>query len=177
MRNSGKIYEFVDLSKTIMVFMLFTLIFFMISNLSSKKTIDFVETEMVIYENSKESFSEEKLKELVYSLNLKFPEIIIAQSYLETGNFESKIFFENNNLFDIKVVIQIPTTTIGLMNNHAYYNNWKESVYDYVLYQSIYLSSIKTEDDYDNHIPNYYWKLITYNNKIETYKISKDVDL
>ena len=35
-----------------------------------------------------------------------------------------------------------------ILNGYAYYNNWKESVLDYALYQAAYAKSINTEDDY-----------------------------
>ena len=41
-----------------------------------------------------------------------------------------------------------PTTSKGVLNGYAYYNNWKESVLDYALYQAAYAKSIDTEDNY-----------------------------
>ena len=65
-------------------------------------------------------------KELVYECakhyNIRHPEIIVAQSILETGHYKSKICLEHNNLF-------------GLYDskNKKYFsfNSWQESVEAY----------------------------------------------
>jgi len=47
-------------------------------------------------------FSEDKLIDMLISLNIKFPHIVLAQAKLESGNYSSKIFRENHNLVGIK---------------------------------------------------------------------------
>ena len=47
-------------------------------------------------------------------------------------------------------------TALGTQNNHAYYETWVESVYDYAFYQSRYLSNIKTEADYFLYLSHSY---------------------
>ncbi len=39
-------------------------------------------------------------------------------------------------------------TAKGTNLNHAYYDNWKESVYDYAFYQCRYMSNDGTEAEY-----------------------------
>jgi hypothetical protein len=39
-------------------------------------------------------------------------------------------------------------TAKGTQLNHAYYDNWKESVYDYAFYQCRYMGRIDTETEY-----------------------------
>jgi hypothetical protein len=39
-------------------------------------------------------------------------------------------------------------TAKGTSLNHAYYDTWVESVYDYAFYSCRYLSNIKTENEY-----------------------------
>ena len=39
-------------------------------------------------------------------------------------------------------------TAKGTSLNHAYYDSWKESVYDYAFYQCRYMSSASSEDEY-----------------------------
>jgi hypothetical protein len=39
-------------------------------------------------------------------------------------------------------------TAKGTQYNHAYYDSWKESVYDYAFYSCRYMSNIKTEEGY-----------------------------
>jgi hypothetical protein len=126
------------------------------------------ETKAIILRESDKAneFSPEKLKAYVLELNIRFPYIVYAQAQLETGEFKSKIFKENNNLFGLKQAKRRPTTNKGEENGHAYYNSWKDSVVDYAFYSAQYLSHIKTEDECFQYLsqnyaedPNYVVKL------------------
>jgi len=50
----------------------------------------------IVYEYT---FTPERLKTALKRF-VKYPEIVFAQAQLETGNFTSAIFLENNNLFE-----------------------------------------------------------------------------
>ena len=50
----------------------------------------------------KEKFSEKALVNLLVSCNVKFPHIVLAQAKLESGNYSSKMFKVNHNLFGMK---------------------------------------------------------------------------
>lgn len=102
------------------------------------------------------AFSEEKLKEKIYSLNFKFPHIVLAQAKLESANFTSPIFLENNNLFGMKEARSRANLAIGTKRAHAHYENWQDSVLDYALYYSTYLYRIRTEQEYYNYLSQYY---------------------
>lgn len=119
-------------------------------------------------------FSQEKMVSLMKELNMKFPHIVYAQSLIETGHFDSKIFHENNNLFGMKQARTRVTTAQGTQYNHAYYENWRESVYDYAFYQCRYLSGLKNEEEYLAYLgrsyaedPNYLSKIRNLINKEE----------
>ena len=58
----------------------------------------------------------------------------LAQSAFETGNWTSKIFIENHNLFGMKFPKIRETTAIGEKYGHAVYNSVQDSVRDYILY-------------------------------------------
>jgi hypothetical protein len=116
--------------------------------------------------NSEYKFSKAKLKEYLVELNVRFPHIVFAQAQLESGNFKSNIFLENNNLFGMKVAKRRPTTNKGENRGHAYFNSWKECVVDYAFYQAAYLHDLKNEQDYLQYLksnyaedPNYYQRL------------------
>ena len=119
-----------------------------ISNLSQEEKL------IVIRENNQ--FNESKLIQKIKELNFKFPHIVLAQSYQETGRFTSIIFKHNNNLFGMKEAKQRSTLSSGTLNNHAYYNTWSDSVVDYALFYSTYLYSIKTEDEYYDYLKQNY---------------------
>lgn len=152
--------------------------FLLTYNFNKENAIKYITEEtktIIIKENEKKNeFSEERLKEYVIELNIKFPHIVIAQSQIESGYYTSHIFRENNNLFGMKEAKQRPTTNKGTENNHAHYDNWKESVLDYALYQSKYLSKLKTEEEYFQYLsqsyaedPNYVTKVKSISKKLK----------
>lgn len=117
--------------------------------------------------HQKDVFTEQKLKEYLIELNVKFPNVVFAQAKLESGNFRSKIFEENNNLFGMKQPSVRTTTATGEQYNHATYNSWRESVLDYALYSCKYTSNIQTEDEYIAYLGSRYAEDSNYVNKLK----------
>jgi len=115
----------------------------------------------------KESFTQDSLIQLLKDLNVKYPHIVLAQSILETGHYESKIFKENNNLFGMREARVRIHTAKGTKNNHAYYDNWVESVYDYAFYQSTYYSDIRSEKQYYRKLDKSYAEAKNYVNTLK----------
>lgn len=107
-------------------------------------------------------FSEAKLIEKIKELNFKFPYIILAQSYQETGHYKSGIFYENNNLFGMKEAKLRSNLAKGTNRGHAYYETWQESVIDYALFYSTYLHDLKTEGEYFEYLKQNYAEDPTY---------------
>lgn len=101
-------------------------------------------------------FSEAKLISKIKELNFRFPHIILAQSYQETGRFKSPIFKENHNLFGMKEAVLRVNLAKGTNRGHAYYEDWQSSVVDYALYYATYLSDIKTEGEYFEYLRQNY---------------------
>jgi hypothetical protein len=122
---------------------------------------------VLTHEEITDPFSEDKFTEMLKQLNVKFPYIATAQSMLETGDWSSDIFKENNNLFGMKEAKTRVTTSTGTMSGHAYYNHWRESVYDYAFYQSRYLSKLRTEEEYFNYLANNYAEDSLYISKLK----------
>lgn len=122
------------------------------------QTMDHFEKEIMIInlKEEKESFTKEKMVSELKRLNVKFPHIVMAQSMVETGYWESEIFKENNNLFGMKEARVRINTAEGTNRNHAYYNSWEESIYDYAFYQCRYLSGLKTEEEYYMYLDRSY---------------------
>ena len=112
-------------------------------------------------------FSQEKFESEVRKLNFKFPYIVYAQALLETGEFKSKMFVENHNLFGMKEANKRINTARGTQNEHAYYNNWENSLIDYALYSATYLYSLDNEDDYLNYLGQYYAEDQQYVSKLK----------
>lgn len=114
----------------------------------------------------KDSFSQEKLAEMLVDLNVRFPHIVMAQAMIESGYFQSNIFRTNHNLFGMKQARARCTTAKGTELNHAYYHNWRESVYDYAFFQSRYLNDLRTEDQYLEYLDKNYAEAPEYDKAI-----------
>ena len=130
-----------------------------IQNLTSEERITLI--------NEKDSFSKEKMANMLDDLNVKFPWIPMAQSMIETGQWKSEVFLENNNLFGMREAKSRITTSTGTNLNHAEYNSWRESIYDYAFYQSRYLGNIKTESEYYQYLAASYAEDPGYIKKIK----------
>ena len=102
------------------------------------------------------TFSQEALVGYVYSLNVRFPHIILAQAHLESGKFTSGIFVNNNNLFGMRQARLRPTTNKGSRNGFAKYDHWRDSVMDYILYYAVYMHKFKTEEAYYAYLDRSY---------------------
>ena len=128
----------------------------------ANKVQNLSQEEKLIVVREYNEFSEVKLIEKIKELNFKFPHIILAQSYQETGHYKSGIFLENNNLFGMKEAKLRSNLAKGTNRGHAYYETWQESVIDYALYYSTYLSDIKTEGEYFEYLKQNYAEDPTY---------------
>ena len=136
------------------ILLFIAIIGFIIGRGTAKEVIisDFKEAETVVFINEIDTFNQEKLVGMLKDLRVKFPYIVMAQSILETGYWKSDIFLENHNLFGMKQARRRITTAESTSRNHAYYNHWRESVYDYAFYQCRYLSQLNTEDEYFQYL-------------------------
>ena len=112
--------------------------------------------EKIIVVREYNGFTEKALIQKIKSLNFKFPYIILAQSYQETGRYKSTIFRENNNLFGMKEAVLRTNLAQGTNRGHAIYDTWQDSVIDYALYSATYLSDIKTEGEYFEYLRQNY---------------------
>jgi len=109
------------------------------------------------------SFSEELLVKCLEYEGVRFPDIVLLQSRLETGFYSSDIFLNANNLFGMKYPTRRPTVATGTYKEHAKYAHWSDSVIDYVLWQEYYQSrGYMIEDGGDNESYLVFLKCIPY---------------
>lgn len=120
-------------------------------------------------------FSEGRLIEKIKQLNFRFPHIILAQSYQETGHYKSGIFLENNNLFGMKQAQIRVTLAKGTNRNHAYYDSWQDSVNDYAMFYATYLSDLKTEGEYFEYLKQNYAEDPTYVQRLKALIQKRDL--
>ena len=137
---------FIYLVSIISLFCLFSFSYGRIMNL--KNLSDYEKEILIVDINGGGDFSQDGLVIMLRDLNVRFPHIVVAQARVETGIYKSKVFRENNNLFGMKQATVRVNTAQGTQHNHAYYDTWRESVYDYAFYQTRYLSGAKSEEEY-----------------------------
>jgi len=126
-----------------------SIISYYVGRVQNIKNLTFYEKELIIVDlNKRDEFSEEKLIQMLKDLNVKYPHIVLAQSRIETARYTSRIFKENHNLFGMKQANRRVNTAKGTQYNHAFYETWRESVYDYAFYQSRYMNKANNEEEY-----------------------------
>lgn len=122
----------------------------------------------IIFKDKRDDFSEQKLKEYILELNLKYPEVILAQAKLESGNFTSRAFREQNNLFGLHVAKQRPTLAKKGKGKLAHYSSWRDSVVDYAFLVADRMRKLHTREAYfayldENYdVPGYSKKLLKF---------------
>lgn len=112
-------------------------------------------------------FSEYNLIKVMNQVGILFPDVVMAQSRLETGNFTSKVFKENNNLFGMKLPRVRNTTAIGEQNSHATYASWLQSVADYKLWQDEVIKKYRTKRAYLRYLSKNYAEDKKYIHKLK----------
>jgi hypothetical protein len=146
---------------TLLLFVLVSCISFKIGSIVTENEIIELEGVTYVINEDIDPFSREAFIRKIKDLKIKYPHIVMAQSIFETGGWKSHIFKENHNLFGMKEARSRISTAKGTQFNHAYYDNWQESLYDYAFYQSRYLSKINSENDYFNALDATYAQIGT----------------
>lgn len=123
-----------------------------------------------IMEMPEEKYIDEliEFEELIYMYKIKFPDVVIAQAYLESGYLTSNIYYNTNNPFGMKYPTQRPTTSFGDYNGYAIYSSLKDAVVDYAIWQNgLNKEHTKDLESYMNYIGSYYAADTTYIQKLE----------
>lgn len=141
--------------------------FFLSINISARTDTKTTEDKIMVILAERNQFSSEKLIAKIKEMHFQFPYIIYGQALLETDHFRSRIFRENNNIFGMKEATKRVNVSTGTQYDHAFYNNWMDSVYDYGLYYASYLSKLSSEDQYYNYLSDFYAEDTSYVEKLK----------
>ena len=125
------------------------------------KPVEDITKEQIIQEIS----FEDSVYNYILELNIQHPEIVLRQARIESGNFKSRIFLENNNMFGMKIPNKRPNMVSGSNRGYAVYNSWQESIIDYALYQ-VYSGKNLSQEDYIKMLNNNYAEDVNYLNKL-----------
>ena len=155
------------LTVTMKVFVIFAVLISLLGLTIQSTKQNRTESEVMIIMAGHNEFSADKLIGMINKMNFRYPYIVYAQAILETSNFQSRIFKENHNIFGMKQAVIRITKSLGTQYEHAYYKNWMESLDDYALYSSTYLSPLNTESEYFNYLGQYYAEDSQYVSKLK----------
>jgi uncharacterized FlgJ-related protein len=123
---------------------------------------------LVAYLESEEIPIDSRVKDYIEHCGIANPEIVYKQAILETGNFKSRLFKEDNNLFGMKYPRNRPTTAIGVNDNgSAIYYSWEHSILDYMIWQNKYYKS----GDYYKFLKRVYAEDSVYVRKLKAVKL------
>jgi uncharacterized FlgJ-related protein len=120
--------------------------------------LDNIEIKYLEYQRQEQLLSQDKVIELLKKHKVRNPYIALAQAYVETNLGRTGIGKPNKNLFGMRFARQRSTLAIGEENNFAVFDNWKESVLDYTLWQDAVfgVNTNITEEQYYNVLDQIY---------------------
>ena len=125
------------------------------------------EVERQIIIDIENEFSYKQLVAAIGNKNFRYPEIVLAQATLESGNFTSDIFKENNNLFGMKLPRLRATEATGENRGHATFETWDDSVDDYALYYADQGLRRLNENKYYEYLKQHYAEDPNYVTKVK----------
>ena len=115
---------------------------------STVKVNNIIERIPVYLEHKDEPCNEQTVKAYLKSLNVKYPHIVYQQVIVETNRFRSIMFKDRNNLLGMEYTTGRPTLGKSIGQRFAKYNNWKESLADYAIWQAAMTREVRNEDEY-----------------------------
>ena len=165
--SQRKVNKYLIALYVILISSLFSFSGYTVGRLVKLTNLSHLEKELLVVDLQRDDFTEEKLADLLKKLKIQYPEIVLAQARLETGGYKSRIFRENHNLFGMKEAVRRINTAQGTQYNHAYYEHWRESVYDYAFYQCRYMGQVRSREEYFNLLSQSYAEDPMYVSKLK----------
>ena len=100
--------------------------------------------------NQPEQINDSILYVFLKDNNAWYPEILLKQAKLESGNYLSDVYMNSNNLYGMKKVGKRQTTQLNTTyKGYGCYTNWCESVLDRMLWDVNRFNNVKpTEEEY-----------------------------
>lgn len=124
-----------------------------------------IKKEVIAY--NKDLNYKDSISNMIYDLRIKYPHIVLAQILLESNNFKSEVFKENNNPFGFRMPGSRVTTAKGIRNGYAYYDSLRDAVLDYAFYQTAFYRQVSSEEEYYLTLNKSYSKDENYISKIK----------
>ena len=148
--------ELVKIKRSYSAYIITAIILMLLGFSSGVKVKTIVERIPVIMTTKEQECNQENVKAFIVKLNVKFPKIVYQQVMLESNSLQSPIAKELNNLVCMENARSRPTTGSDIGTRFARYDNWKQSLVDYALWQTYMARDITSEEDYYYLLDNLY---------------------
>jgi hypothetical protein len=162
--NFEKTSRFRLLARPVLITALITSIF----GYTAKQEVSIPEEQKLIVLKEVNKFSEERLVDEIAGLNFRFPHIVLAQAKLESNNFRSYLFKENNNMFGMKLASSRLTIANGEEHGYASYESWSESLMDYAYIIQATYETLRQKENTTNFYLNSMQKMLHMCQKYRT---------
>lgn len=124
--------------------------------------------ERISYVNYQDSvITDSTLYSIIQNLRIPHGKIVFAQAKLESDKYKSELFRSNFNLFGMKYATKRPSVTYYENLGYQKYDNWKESVVDYLIWQ--YSNGVEkfSDEKYFEYLHAYYAEDPSYIRKLK----------
>lgn len=128
---------------------IFIVLFIGFSLALSPRVVHTIERIPFRIQEEENTFHPDKLKGMIREMNFKFPDIIYSQAVLESNNFKSALFKQNNNLFGMRSAQSRTTTNKGSQMGYANYVDYESSVIDRALWDEAFTRGLNRKQYLD----------------------------
>jgi hypothetical protein len=114
--------KYIKVTPILFAFLMINMFCVMLGFVSSRNIVntDYMTKEQKVHIiNDLDKFSIAEYKQALTDLNVKYPRVVYAQALVESNNFKSSIFIENNNSLGMKEAVIRPTINVGTNRGHA----------------------------------------------------------
>lgn len=102
----------------------------------------------VIIGSSKEDCNSDNVKKVIKELRIKFPDIVWAQTQIESAGYTSELAINFNNITGMEWSTGRPTTSKNVGNRFAYYSCFRDCLVDYAIWQTFCTRRDISREDY-----------------------------
>ena len=114
--------------------------------------------------------TKENVWKFINTLPIQHPSIVYKKIMLETAHLKSKIAINNNNLCGMKRSKVRPNIQLGERYGHAVYDDWRDSIVDYLLWQQYCIKRKLSEEEFYAYISRTYSTNKQYVNTLKRMK-------
>jgi len=141
---------------------------------SAVKVNTIVERIPVVLTPRTDACTDENVIAYIDKIHLKHQHIVWQQTVIESAHYTSPYFKMYNNVTGMHACLGRPSTGTNIDPIMASYDNWKESLIDYGIWQAAYASNIESDEDYYYFLDKVYCTTIvdgkTYSQRLKQIK-------